>query len=98
MCYQVITFTFPLYTEYYLLVIIEKSSQANSQSNDVDNRPNETVLSADNIQLVDTSLYNLEVGSVIQFGEPPRYGVIKWIGNLPDQAEVSAGLEMVWKE
>ena len=77
------------------IVIIETSSQVNSQSDDGNNRPNETV-HADNIQLVDTSLYNLEVGSLIQYGEPPQCGVIKWIGNLPNQTEVTAGLEMVW--
>lgn len=39
--------------------------------------------------------HNLEVGSIIQYGEPAQCGVIKWIGYLPGQTEISAGVEMV---
>ena len=53
------------------------------------------ILATDSAQLVDTNPYNLEVGSVIQYGEPVQCGVIKWIGNLPNETEVNAGLEMV---
>lgn len=47
------------------------------------------------VELVDINPYNLEVGSVIQYGEPEQCGVIKWIGRLPDQEEIYAGVEMV---
>ena len=75
----------------YITDITETYSQANSQSNNVVD--NHTVLATDSAQLVDTNPSNLEVGSVIQYG--PQYGVIKWIGKLPDQTEINAGLEMV---
>ena len=40
--------------------------------------------------------YNLKVGSLIQFGNPPCYGVIKWIGTLPETEHVlMAGVEVV---
>ena len=40
--------------------------------------------------------YNLEEGSIIQYGDPPRSGIIKWIGYLPEGANVLlAGIEMV---
>ena len=40
--------------------------------------------------------HKLEVGSAIQYGDPPQYGVIKWIGVLPNYKEVMyAGLDMV---
>ena len=39
--------------------------------------------------------HNLEVGTMIQFGNPPCYGVIKWIGSLPDTNFVMAGVELV---
>ena len=39
--------------------------------------------------------HNLEVGAMIQFGNPPCYGVIKWIGSLPDTNCVMAGVELV---
>ena len=53
------------------------------------------VLTANSVELVDTNPYNLEVGSVIQYGEPVQCGVIKWIGNLPDETDLFAGVEMV---
>ena len=53
------------------------------------------VLTASSIELVDTNPDNLEVGSVIQYGEPVQCGVIKWIGNLPDETDLFAGVEMV---
>lgn len=52
-------------------------------------------LAADSIGLIDTNPYNLEVGSVIEYGEPAVYGVIKWIGNLPNETKIYAGLELV---
>lgn len=40
--------------------------------------------------------HNLEEGSAVQYGNPPRYGVIKWIGEFPNQRELLfAGLDMV---
>ena len=63
-----------------------------SKSNDTGDRPRD---SASGVQLVDTNPYNLEVGSVIQYGEPAQCGVIKWIGKLPGQEEIYAGVEMV---
>ena len=41
------------------------------------------------------SPHNLTVGSLIQFGNPPCYGVIKWIGSLPKASCVMAGVELV---
>ena len=38
---------------------------------------------------------NFEVGSMIQYGNPPRYGMIKWIGHLPRAVSLVAGVEMV---
>ena len=53
------------------------------------------VLTASSIELVDTNPYDLKVGSIIQYGEPVCCGVIKWIGNLPDETDMFAGVEMV---
>ena len=40
--------------------------------------------------------YNLEEGSMILHGDPPRSGIIKWIGYLPEAGNVLiAGLELV---
>ena len=40
--------------------------------------------------------YKLEVGSTVQYGKPPEYGVIKWIGRLPVKEKILyAGVEMV---
>ena len=40
--------------------------------------------------------YNLTVGCVVQYGRPPKYGVIEWIGSFPeDKKTVYAGLIMV---
>lgn len=39
--------------------------------------------------------YNLEKGSMIQFGNPPCYGVIKWIGDVPETNCTMAGVEVV---
>ena len=76
-----------------MLVITEKSSQTRSQSNDTHNKAD--CSSADSTQLVDINSCNLKIGSVIKYGTPIKYGVIKWIGKLPDQVETSAGVEMV---
>lgn len=45
----------------------------------------------------DENPYNLEKGSMIEFSNPPQYGVIKWIGNLSDISKKCriAGVEMV---
>ena len=77
------------------ILITENSSQANSQISNVDDTHNKTVHSADDKHLVDTNQHKLKVESVIRYGEPARYGVIKWIGNLPGQVETFAGVEMV---
>ena len=63
-----------------------------SKSYDTDDRRRD---STSGMQLVDTNLRKLTVGSVIQYGEPAQYGVIKWIGKLPDQEEIFTGVEMV---
>jgi len=39
--------------------------------------------------------HNLEVGSLVQFGSPPCYGVIKWIGSLPEVDHTMGGVEVV---
>jgi len=45
---------------------------------------------------LDQNPYKLEVGSTIQYGNPPEYGVIKWIGILPGRENIEyAGVEMV---
>ena len=39
--------------------------------------------------------HNFKVGAKIQFGNPPCYGVIKWIGSLPGYGCLMAGVEVV---
>ena len=39
--------------------------------------------------------YHLVVGSLVQFGTPPCYGKIKWIGHLPGDTVILAGVELV---
>ena len=40
--------------------------------------------------------YNFEVGTTVGHGVPAEYGVIKWMGILPDDHKMAyAGLEMV---
>ena len=40
--------------------------------------------------------HNLEVGSMIRFGNPPCYGIIKWMGTLPEtDCVMMAGVEVV---
>lgn len=39
--------------------------------------------------------YDLKVGTMIQFGVPPCYGEIKWIGTLPNFQRLMAGVELV---
>ena len=68
------------------------SSQVSSQPIDVDDNHKEA---ANGIKLVDTNPHNLKIGSVIEYGEPPQCGVIKWIGNLSNETVTYAGLEMV---
>lgn len=37
----------------------------------------------------------LEINSMVEVNDPPMYGVIRWIGELPDVDETIAGLELV---
>lgn len=39
--------------------------------------------------------YLLEINSMVEVNDPPIYGVIRWIGELPDVDEPIAGLELV---
>ena len=78
-----------IYLTKQFLFFTESYSQENSQSN------NDSHKETDDAQLVDTNPYSLGVGSVVQYGEPDQCGVIKWMGNLPKETEVYAGLEMV---
>lgn len=42
--------------------------------------------------------HKFEVGSTVRCGEPAKYGVIKWMGILPDDQKMAyAGLEMVYE-
>ena len=43
----------------------------------------------------DKNPYNLEKGSLVQFGNPPCYGVIKWLGSLPEIDGMMTGVEVV---
>ncbi|XP_015268204.1 PREDICTED: ubiquitin carboxyl-terminal hydrolase CYLD-like [Gekko japonicus] len=36
----------------------------------------------------------LEINSMVEVNDPPIYGVIRWIGDLPDTEETIAGLEL----
>jgi len=59
------------------------------QSDDILNNENASSLSLQNP-------YKLEIGCVIQYGLPAKYGVIKWIGTFPDNPKMAyAGLETV---
>ena len=40
-------------------------------------------------------LGELGIGSLVQIGDPPRYGVIRWIGELPNIQGYVAGVELV---
>ena len=35
------------------------------------------------------------VNTRVQFSDPPQYGVIRWLGNLPEVNGVIAGVELV---
>ena len=37
----------------------------------------------------------LDVGSAVQVSDPPRYGVLRWIGELPNIQGTVAGVELV---
>ena len=39
--------------------------------------------------------HQFQMNSRVQFSDPPRYGVIRWIGNLPQVAGLIAGVELV---
>lgn len=64
-------------------------------SNDVDDRHKGGIISTNSIEVIDTNPNNLKVGSIVQFGKPARYAMIKWIGKLPNETETSTELEMV---
>ena len=72
----------------FIIVLAEKSSQISSHFNDTDDK-------ADYCSSAYTNLHNFKIGSDIKYGDPVQHGVIKWIGKLPDQTEISAGVEMV---
>ena len=40
-------------------------------------------------------LGELVVGSLVQVSDPPQYGVIRWIGELPNIQGTVAGIELV---
>lgn len=42
-----------------------------------------------------TLVIPLEIYSMVEVHDPPIYGVIRWIGNLPEVGETIAGLELV---
>ena len=77
----------------FLSIITEIHSQTNSQSSSNVESHKGALVATDSTQPVDTNPYNLEVGSVVQYGS--KCGVIKWMGNIPDQTGTCAGLEMV---
>ena len=52
-------------------------------------------LTSSSVELIDANPYNLEVGSAVQYGKPAQCGIIKWMGNLSNEAEVLAEVEMV---
>ena len=37
----------------------------------------------------------LSIGSAVQISDPPRYGVIRWIGEIPNLRGLVAGVELV---
>ncbi len=41
--------------------------------------------------------HHLSIGSTVQLSDPPRYGVIRWIGELPAVQGLIAGVELVSK-
>ncbi len=41
--------------------------------------------------------FQLSIGSTVQLSNPPRYGVIRWIGDLPAVQGLIAGIELVSK-
>ena len=43
----------------------------------------------------DQNPHKLAVGSAIQYGDPPKYGVIKWLGKFPQGERMYGGIEMV---
>jgi len=43
----------------------------------------------------EVQISELGVGSTVQISDPPRYGVIKWIGELPNIQGPVAGVELV---
>lgn len=43
----------------------------------------------------EVQLGELDIGSTVQISDPPQYGVIKWIGELPNIQGYVAGVELV---
>ena len=56
----------------------------------------DNVLTSAHAQSHHQNPYKLEVGSTVQYGKLPEYGVIKWIGKIPGREKIFyAGVEMV---
>ncbi len=47
------------------------------------------------VQEAETAFQAVDLGSTVQVGEPPRYGVVKWLGMFPGGSEPMAGIELV---
>ena len=46
--------------------------------------------------VLDQNPYKLKEGSSIQYDDPPKYGVVKWVGMIPGRDKTFyAGVEMV---
>ncbi len=43
----------------------------------------------------ETAFQAVELGSTVQVGKPPRYGVVRWVGMFPGGSELMAGIELV---
>jgi len=80
-----------------LIFTIDRPSQPEAKSLDQSNQPIPSSTAKSNIHAhQNENPYNLEEGSAVQYGTPPQYGVIKWIGIFPHHREVMfAGIDMV---
>ncbi len=43
----------------------------------------------------ETAFQAVELGSTVQVGKPPRYGVVQWVGMFPGGSELMVGIELV---
>lgn len=74
---------------YKYAIFADKSSKAQMQSDDTPDNQNASSWSLQNP-------HKFEIGCTVQYGEPAKHGVIKWIGTFPDKPKiVYAGLETV---